>query len=200
MSEGLIIGQDGKPRCSWCGHDPIYIKYHDKEWGRPQTDDIRLFEKLCLEGFQAGLSWITILKKRNNFRGAFDGFDFHIIADYDDDKVDRLLNNEGIIRHGGKIRSTINNAKLMIDLVEEHGSFYHYLQQFKPAPEGRLDAFDFQTLKQITYSPKSTALSKDLKKRGFSFVGPTTMYAFMQAMGMVNDHFEGCFARNACEK
>lgn len=199
-NNGLISGDDGKHRCSWCGQDPLYIDYHDHEWGRAQKDDIRLFEKMCLEGFQAGLSWITILRKRENFREAFDGFDFVRISEYDDSKVTKLLKNEGIIRHEGKIRSTINNSKRMIALIEEQGSFYSYLQQFFPSKESRPDTYDYETLGKITMTEESKALSKDLKKRGFSFVGPTTMYAFMQAMGMVNDHFEGCFARKLCEK
>ena len=200
QNNGLIIGADEKKRSQWCGDDPLYVKYHDTEWGRCQKDDIRLFEKICLEGFQAGLSWITILRKRENFRDAFDGFDFHKISKYDDQKVTALLKNEGIIRHEGKIRSTINNANHIIELIEQEGSFYNYLQKFKPAEGTRPNSYDYETLKAITTSPESTALSKDLKKRGFRFVGPTTMYAFMQAMGMVNDHLEGCFVREACEK
>ena len=188
--ERLILGRDGQPRCWWCGDDPLYVAYHDSEWGRLQTDDIRLFEKLCLEGFQAGLSWITILRKRENFRAAFDGFDFRKIAAYDDSDVARLLQNDGIVRHGQKIRSVINNAQKMVDLIKEYGSFYAYL---KPYALGE----DSPSLRAT--SPESIALSKDLKKRGFSFVGPTTAYAFLQAMGMVNDHVEGCFVRNACK-
>ncbi|MCB9964314.1 MAG: DNA-3-methyladenine glycosylase I [Rhodospirillales bacterium] len=188
--ERLILGRDGQPRCWWCGDDPLYVAYHDSEWGRLQTDDIRLFEKLCLEGFQAGLSWITILRKRENFRAAFDGFDFRKIAAYDDSDVARLLQNDGIVRHGQKIRSVINNAQKMVDLIKEYGSLYAYL---KPYAAG-----DVSPSLRAT-SPESIALSKDLKKRGFSFVGPTTAYAFLQAMGMVNDHVEGCFIRNACK-
>ena len=158
-------------------------------------DDVRLFEKLCLEGFQAGLSWLTILRKRENFRGAFAGFDFRKVARFTDDDVTRLLNDEGIIRHRGKIEATINNAQKTIDVINERGSFSDYLWSFKPAPETRSAAFDYETLRVITKTPESAALSKDLKKRGFKFVGPTTMYALMQAMGMVNDHVAGCYCR-----
>ena len=198
IKRGLILGADGQHRCWWCGDDPLYVAYHDDEWGHQQTDDIRLFEKMCLEGFQAGLSWITVLRKRENFRSAFDGFDFRKIATYDDKKVSELLKNEGIIRHEGKIRSTINNAAKMLELLSEFGSFINYLERFKPSKKSRPNDFSYETLSQITMSEESKALSKDLKKRGFSFVGPTTMYAFMQAMGLVNDHVEGCFMRKSC--
>ena len=186
-------------RCWWCGDDPLYVDYHDHEWGREQKNDIRLFEKICLEGFQAGLSWITVLRKRENFRKAFDGFDFYKIAKYTDKDVERLVKDAGIIRHRGKIESTINNAKCMIALVEEHGSFYNFLQDFQPSPENRPTEFSRESLSKMATSPESVRLSKALKKRGFSFVGPTTVYAFMQAMGMVNDHVEGCFARKLCK-
>ncbi len=199
QSEGLMTGADGLERCWWCGNDPLYIKYHDTEWGREQTDDIRLFEKLCLEGFQAGLSWITILRKRENFRAAFDGFDFYKIAAYSEKDVERLMENAGIVRHRGKIESVINNAKYMIKLVEEHGSFYNFLQEFKPDKEKRPKIVTYESLAQISSSPESIELSKALKRRGFYFVGSTTAYAFMQAMGMVNDHLEGCFARKDCK-
>ncbi|PCJ97839.1 MAG: DNA-3-methyladenine glycosylase I [Zetaproteobacteria bacterium] len=186
--KGLITGEDGTQRCWWCGNDEDYMHYHDNEWGRPVYDDIRLFEKICLEGFQAGLSWITILRKRENFRAAFDGFDFHKVAKYDNDAISSLLQNAGIIRHRGKIEATINNAQRAIELIEETGSLSDYFWSFKPQdhhqPKVKTDI--------LSKTADSIALSKDLKKRGWKFVGPTTCYAFMQAMGMVNDHIEGC--------
>ena len=187
----LIIDKDGKARCAWCGDDPRYIKYPDQEWGRPVYDDIRLFEKLCLEGFQAGLSWITILKKRENFRHAFAGFDYTKIAMFTEQDVARLLQDAGIIRHRGKIEATINNARMVPAVIAEFGSFSNYLWRFAPPPKPAP-----KTMADIpTQTQESKALSKDLKKRGFKFVGPTTMYALMQAMGMVNDHLAGCSAR-----
>ncbi len=187
--KGLITGEDGKARCWWCGDDPLYVAYHDNEWGRPVYDDIRLFEKICLEGFQAGLSWITILRKRENFRAAFDGFDFKKVAKYDNDKIEQLLQDAGIIRHRGKIQATINNAQRAIEMTEEFGTLSDYFWSHKPKnhiPPSSKDDIASST-------DESKALSKDLKKRGWKFVGPTTCYAFMQAMGMVNDHIDGCF-------
>lgn len=191
--DGLITGHDQKQRCWWCGDDDLYVRYHDFEWGKPVHDDIRLFEKICLEGFQAGLSWITILRKRENFRAAFDGFDFYKIRTYTEKDVQRLLNNEGIIRHRGKIEATINNAKCAVKLIEEVGSLDSYFWSYKPENHSRpLNKKDVQATTNI-----SKAISKDLKKRGWKFVGPTTCYAFMQAMGLVNDHIQGCeFAKD----
>ncbi|MBI1301671.1 MAG: DNA-3-methyladenine glycosylase I [Alphaproteobacteria bacterium] len=184
----LITGIDGKHRCFWCGDDNLYVHYHDTEWGKAVYDDVRLYEKICLEGFQAGLSWITILRKRENFRNAFDGFDFNKIAKYDDRDINRLLQNEGIIRHRGKIEATINNAQRAIELVQETSTLSDYFWSFKPSkhvqPRSKKDI--------VAVTETSKALSKDLKKRGWKFVGPTTCYAFMQAMGMVNDHIKGC--------
>ena len=200
MKTGLIEDEHGVARCWWCGDDPLYISYHDDEWGHPVTDDTRLFEKMCLEGFQAGLSWITILRKRENFRNAFAGFDMQRIACFTQKDVERLLRDEGIIRHRGKIEAAINNAQHAMKLVEEKGSLASYLWNFEPAPANRPERFDYGTLSQLAQTPESKALSKDLKKRGFKFVGPTTMYALMQAMGMVNDHLEGCFMREAVER
>lgn len=197
MTEGLIKGDDGKMRCFWAGEDPLYLSYHDNEWGTPVHDDRRLFEKICLEGFQAGLSWLTILRKRENFRAAFDGFDFKKVAYYNDEDVARLLTDKGIVRHEGKIRSTINNAKRALELVDEYGSIDAYLWGFEPPQHERFKKVDLATLKENPTTPASVRLSKDLKKRGWTFVGPTTVYALMQAMGMVNDHIEGCFCRNA---
>lgn len=189
-----------KIRCWWCGNDPLYMDYHDKEWGRPVTNDIRLFEKICLEGFQAGLSWITILRKRDNFRDCFDGFDFHKIQKYTQKDVDRIIKNEGIVRHRGKIESVINNANRAIEMQKEFGALSTYFWSWVPDSNDRPKKFDEKTLRGIGQSETSKALSKDLKKRGWSFVGPTTVYAFMQAMGMVNDHAEGCFCRVEVEK
>jgi DNA-3-methyladenine glycosylase I len=187
--------ESGNLRCGWCGSDPLYIQYHDEEWGRPVDDDIRLFEKICLEGFQSGLSWITILRKRENFRAAFDGFDYNKVASYTARDVDRLLSNEGIIRHRGKIESTIKNASNAIALKEEYGSLGAYFWSWEPPMEHRPVQFTAETLKTLTTTPNAVALSKDLKKRGWSFIGPTTIYAFMQAMGIVNDHVEHCHCR-----
>ncbi|MGB0720167.1 MAG: DNA-3-methyladenine glycosylase I [Bdellovibrionales bacterium] len=186
---GLIVGDDGTHRCWWCGDDPLYVRYHDTEWGRPVTDDIRLFEKICLEGFQAGLSWITILRKRENFRAAFDGFDFRKVRTYGEKDVQRLLNDAGIIRHRGKIEATINNAQRAVEMVEAYGSLSDYFWGYRPDNHQRPESIkDVQA-----YSDLSKAMSRDLKKRGWKFVGPTTCYAFMQAMGLVNDHIEGCW-------
>lgn len=186
-------------RCDWAGSDPLYRHYHDREWGYPVSDDTRLFEKLCLEGFQSGLSWLTILKKRENFRAAFAGFDLESVAAFTDADVERLLADAGIVRHRGKIESTINNARRALVLRAEFGSLAAYFWSFEPAPDQRPDSYDWDTLRRIAHTEASARLSKDLKKRGFSFVGPTTCYAFMQAMGMVNDHIESCFCREKAE-
>ncbi|MDR3374307.1 MAG: DNA-3-methyladenine glycosylase I [Ancalomicrobiaceae bacterium] len=193
--EGLRIGADGRCRCQWGAGDDLYCAYHDTEWGRPVKDDTRLFEKICLEGFQSGLSWLTILRKRENFRRAFAGFDPAVVARFGEADVERLLADSGIIRHAGKIRSTINNAARALEIQAEFGSLAAYVWSFEPAPETRPAAYDRATLMAITTSSERVALSKDLKKRGWSFVGPTTVYAFLQAMGLVNDHLEGCFVR-----
>ena len=187
-AERLIAGADGVVRCWWCGTDPLYVRYHDDEWGHEVTNDTRLFEKLCLEGFQSGLAWITILRKRESFRAAFAGFQPAKVAAFGEADVARLLGDAGIVRHRGKIESTINNAGRVLDVIDEFGSLLAYVQRFRP------DHHDRPTLTSEfrATSPESTALSKDLKRRGWSFVGPTTMYAFMQAMGLVNDHIVGC--------
>ena len=198
--EGLIIGADNRPRCFWCGDLEDYVTYHDEEWGKPVTNDTRLFEKICLEGFQSGLSWLTILRKRENFRKAFADFNCREVAEFGENDVDRLLQDSGIIRHRGKIVSTINNARRAIELENEFGSLADYFWRFEPDPAARPRNFDKATLMAITKSPESIALSRDLKKRGWSFVGPTTAYAFMQAMGLVNDHLEGCAERAEVEK
>ncbi|WP_286791224.1 DNA-3-methyladenine glycosylase I [Thalassospira sp. UBA4513] len=183
------IGTDGKCRCTWCDAAPEFNAYHDTEWGFPVTDDIRLFEKICLEGFQSGLSWRTILTKRENFRKAFAGFDFHVVAQFDDADVERLLGDAGIIRHRGKIEASINNAKRACEMVAEEGSLAAYFWRFEPKPD------EVDPPQSMSTSPTSVALSKDLKKRGWKFVGPTTVFAFMQAMGLINDHAQGCFLR-----
>jgi DNA-3-methyladenine glycosylase I len=187
-------------RCWWCGDDELYVRYHDQEWGRPVTDDTRLFEKICLEGFQAGLSWITILRKRDNFRKGFDKFDLKKVARYTDKEVTRLLKDEGIVRHRGKIESTINNANRALEMQKEFGSLAAYFWSWEPKAEERPKKYDPATLKAMGKTATSLALSKDLKKRGWSFVGPTTVYAFMQAMGMVNDHVEECHCRKEIEQ
>ena len=198
--QGILIGEDGKPRCGWQGNDPEYLHYHDTEWGYPVHDDVHLFEKICLEGFQAGLSWLTILRKRENFRNAFDGFDYKKIAQYSEAKIGTLLKNEGIIRHRGKIEATINNAQLAPELINEFGSLSNYFWTYKPAPSSRPKRNDYQSIAPLAISAESTAMSKDLKKRGWKFVGPTTCYAFMQSMGIVNDHLEGCYCYDLAEK
>ncbi len=196
---GLTAGPDGTVRCTWGSSDELYRHYHDHEWGHPVADDRRLFEKICLEGFQSGLSWLTILRKRENFREAFDGFDFDRVARYTDKDVERLLQNAGIIRHRGKIESTINNARRARELADEAGSLAAWFWKFEPQPHQRPKVMDRATLLAMPKTDVSTLISKELKKRGWSFVGPTTIYAFMQAMGMVNDHIEGCACRATIE-
>lgn len=195
MKDGIITGTDKLPRCWWAGNHKDYIQYHDEEWGKPVTDDIRLFEKIVLEGFQSGLSWLTILRKRENFREAFAGFDFEKVASFGDAEVEKLVQNAGIIRHRKKIESAINNARQAIILAEEFGSLSDYFWSFVPPESERPEKMDYESLSKLAKTPTSTRLSKDLKKRGWSFVGPTTAYAFMQAMGLVNDHLEGCYCR-----
>lgn len=196
---GLMLGADGATRCFWPGALPDYLHYHDNEWGRPVTNDIRLFEKICLEGFQSGLSWLTILRKRDNFREAFSGFDFDKVAEYGETDIERLLGNPGIVRHRGKIVSTINNARRARELADEAGSLAAWFWKFEPGTDERPVVVDYPTLIANPTTPTSTRISKELKKRGWSFVGPTTVYAFMQAMGLVNDHIEGCICRSKIE-
>jgi DNA-3-methyladenine glycosylase I len=182
-------------RCAWCGDDPLYVDYHDREWGFPVADDRRLFEKICLEGFQSGLSWRTILGKREAFRAGFAGFDIERVARFTARDVTRLLKDAGIVRHRGKIESTINNAKRARETAEEFGSLAAYFWQFEPKPASRPRKLTREVLAAMTTSAEAVALSKDLKKRGWTFVGPTTVYAFMQAMGLVNDHIHECSVR-----
>jgi DNA-3-methyladenine glycosylase I len=189
----------GDFRCWWPGDDVPYQKYHDTEWGVAVIDDGRLYEKLCLEGFQAGLSWLTILRKRENFRAAFSGFDMETVARFDDRDIDRLMADAGIVRHRGKIEATINNAARAIELLEETGSLAKHFWSFAPTvPHGR-DGTAQHPSGLASSSPSALALSKDLKKRGWKFVGPTTVYSFMQSMGMINDHLNECFVHDKCE-
>lgn len=188
-----LTGPDGAHRCRWCLATPEYQKYHDTEWGLPVADDRLLYEKLCLEGFQAGLSWRTVLEKRENLRQAFSHFDFVKVARYTEDDVSRLLQNAGIIRHRGKIAAAINNARRAIELIEKEGSLAAFVWKYEPAPRSATATGPVST------SPESVALSRELKRRGWQFVGPTTVYSFMQAMGLVNDHAEGCAWREAVE-
>ena len=179
-------------RCWWCGTDPLYVQYHDTEWGKPVRDDNRLFEKICLEGFQAGLSWLTILRKRENFRRTFANFDIDTVAHFRSSDVTRLLKDEGIVRHRGKIESTINNAQRAIELRDREGSVAEYFWRWQPPRASRPRRITRKVLMTMGTTPESTALSKDLRKRGWTFVGPITVYAFMQAMGLVNDHVDDC--------
>ncbi|WP_299139610.1 DNA-3-methyladenine glycosylase I [uncultured Tateyamaria sp.] len=190
----LFVGPDGHERCKWSGSAPEFLDYHDTEWGFPVVDDTRLFEKLCLESFQSGLSWRTILNKREGFRRAFDGFDATKVARYGDADVARLLADASIVRHRGKIEAVINNAQRALEMVESEGSLARFLWQYEPADD---EVAEPQT--QST-SASSVALSKELKRRGWKFVGPTTVFAFMQAMGLINDHSHGCVRRDAAEK
>jgi DNA-3-methyladenine glycosylase I len=196
IKNGLWTGADSRLRCAWCRSDPDYIVYHDTEWGFPVRDDRALFEKIALEGFQSGLSWLTILRKRDNFRNAFANFDIARVARFTARDVNRLLKDAGIVRHRGKIESTINNAKRCSDLIDEFGSLSDYVWRYEPGPTSRPRRLTWDVLKTMGQTAESHALSKDLRKRGWTFVGPTTMYAFMQAMGLVNDHLHGCEIRN----
>lgn len=189
-----ITGPDGKHRCEWSGAAPEFPEYHDNEWGFPVDDDRRLFEKLCLESFQSGLSWRTILNKRENFRTAFHHFDINEIALFKKRDIDRLLNNEGIVRNRAKIEAVINNAKRAQELIRQEGPLAAFIWQFEP------DTSTLATPQTVSTSAESIALSKALKKRGWKFLGPTTVYAFMQSMGLINDHAEGCIIRARVEK
>ncbi len=192
---GLFTDSSHTTRCAWCQASASYQYYHDTEWGFPVKDERRLFEKICLEGFQAGLSWLTILNKREAFRAGFANFEMARVAQFDAADAQRLVLDAGIVRHRGKIASTINNARRALALQQEFGSLAAYFWRYEPVPSSRPALITRQTLNGVTTSPESTAMSKDLRKRGWSFVGPTTLYAFMQAMGLVNDHLEGCHAR-----
>jgi DNA-3-methyladenine glycosylase I len=197
LPQGIVEGPDGVRRCWWPGSDALYLGYHDKEWGRPVRDDNRLFEKLCLEGFQSGLSWLTILRKRENFRAAFAGFDIEKVAKFGARDIKRCLADAGIVRHRGKIESVINNAKRARELADADGSLAAFVWRYEPDPKLRPKRIERGGI--VPSTPESTALSKELRKRGWSFVGPTTVYAFMQAMGLVNDHLHGCTCREEAE-
>jgi DNA-3-methyladenine glycosylase I len=200
LAEGLRRGEDGLVRCLWAGADPVYRRYHDREWGRPSANDRRLFEKICLEGFQSGLSWLTILRKRESFRAAFRGFDHRAVARLGPRDVARLLGDAGIVRHRGKIESTINNARRAVALAREAGSLAAFFWSFEPRPGARPRRVTWRSVRRMASTAESVALSRELKRRGWTFVGPTTAYAFMQAMGLVNDHVEGCAFRGEVER
>ncbi|MEO7399170.1 MAG: DNA-3-methyladenine glycosylase I [Polaromonas sp.] len=192
---GLFTDDSASARCAWCQATPLYRHYHDTEWGFPVDDERKLFEKICLEGFQAGLSWLTILNKRESFRRAFANFDAERVAQFDQGDVKRLLGDASIVRHAGKIASTINNSQRVLELRREFGSLGAFVWRQEPAANARPERLTHETVKAMPSSAASVALSRDLKKRGWTFVGPTTLYAFMQAMGLVNDHLEGCTTR-----
>jgi DNA-3-methyladenine glycosylase I len=198
--QGLSRAEDGVVRCWWGDSAPEYRAYHDSEWGLPVSEDRRLFEKLVLEGFQSGLSWLTILRKREGFRRAFAGFDFEQVARFGARDVRRLLADAEIVRHRGKIEATVNNARRAVELVEAEGSLAAYVWRFEPDPASRPRRLTWARLRELNESPESRALAKDLKRRGWRFVGPTTVYAFMQAVGLVNDHLDGCDARGPAER
>jgi DNA-3-methyladenine glycosylase I len=197
--EQLVRGEDGVVRCFWGDSTPEYRAYHDTEWGFPVAEDHRLFEKLCLEGFQSGLSWLTILRKREGFRRAFAGFDFGRVARFGEKDVERLLADASIVRHRGKIEATVNNAQRALELVDEEGSLAAFVWRFEPEPSSRPKRLTWEALLKLGETPDSRALAKELKRCGWRFVGPTTVYAFMQAMGLVNDHLHGCDAREPVE-
>jgi DNA-3-methyladenine glycosylase I len=200
VGDGIHTGEDGISRCAWAGSAPDYTRYHDEEWGFPVADDVALFEKLSLEGFQSGLSWLTILRKRPAFREAFAGFDFRVLAGFGEPDVARLLGDAGIIRHRGKIEATINNAGRAVELVAAEGSLARHVWSFAPPrPPAGAPGPDLAQLRARTTSPESVALARDLKRRGWRFVGPTTAYAFMQSMGLVDDHLAGCATRARAE-
>jgi DNA-3-methyladenine glycosylase I len=199
-TSGLAAGPDGKLRCFWGLSAPEYVRYHDEEWGFPTADDRRLFEKVCLEGFQSGLSWLTILRKREAFRRGFAGFDFEKVARFGARDVRRLLADAAIVRHRGKIESTVHNARRACELAGEVGSLAAYFWRFEPDPASRPRRMTWAALRGMATTPESVALSKDLRRRGWTFVGPTTMYAFMQAVGIVDDHLDGCAVRAHAER
>ena len=196
----LLAGPDRKPRCPWGVSTPEYLRYHDEEWGLPTADDVRLFEKICLEGFQSGLSWLTILRKREAFRRAFAGFDLEKVARFGERDVARLLGDAGIVRHRGKIESTIHNARRACELRDELGSLAAHLWRFEPDPASRPRRLTWAALREMSTTPESIALSRDLRRRGWTFVGPTTLYAFMQSVGIVNDHLDGCAFRARADR
>ncbi len=200
LAEGLERGEDGVVRCAWAASAPEYRAYHDEEWGFPVADERRLFEKLCLEGFQSGLSWLTILRKREGFRRAFAGFDIETLAGFGARDVERLLTDASIVRHRGKIEAVLANARRALELRESEGSLAAHVWRFEPDPTERPKRLSAEALRGLAATPSSRALAADLKRRGWRFVGPTTAYAFMQAMGLVNDHLEGCDVRAVAQR
>jgi DNA-3-methyladenine glycosylase I len=198
--EEVVVGEDGVARCFWGAGDTLYRRYHDREWGRPVADDRRLFEKLSLEGFQSGLSWLTILRKRENFRVAFKEFDYMAVARFNQRSVERLMQDAGIVRNRAKIEATVNNAKRCRELVDEFGSLAAYVWGYERDAVTSPGSLDWTRLREMSTSAEAVAMSKDLKRRGWAFVGPTTAYAFMQAMGLVNDHLSACDIRGEVEK
>lgn len=196
---GVVVGADGKARCYWCVGAEELQHYHDSEWGVVVKDDRGLFELLSLEGFQAGLSWLTILRKRTAFQNAFQNFDIRKVANFTEDDVERLVVDKGIVRSRGKIQAIINNANLALGMIEEFGSLANYIEAYRPDPSQRPKRIDKKTLQAMTTSPEAIEMSRDLKKRGWKYVGPSTVYAFMQAVGLVNDHCDGCFARERAD-
>lgn len=199
-NEAVRAGDDGTARCWWCTESPAYRRYHDEEWGRPVRSDRRIYEKICLEGFQAGLSWRTILEKRDAFREAFDDFEIERVASYDSADVERLLDNEAIVRHRGKIESAIGNARRALELIEEAGSLARFVWQFEPPPEDRPETVTRAFFERRTESESSRRLAGALSDRGWTYVGPTTMHSLLRAIGIVNDHVEGCDLRPVCEE
>ncbi len=196
---GVIVGEDGVARCWWAGSDPLYVAYHDTEWGSPVGTDSRLYEKLTLEGFQSGLSWLTILRKRDNFRRAFAGFDIAAVASFGPDDVERLLGDAGIVRNRAKIEAAIGNARRCAELAAEFGSLAAYAWSFEPDPAGRPAILDRDGLTRLAPAAEAVAMSRDLRRRGWAFVGPTTVHSFMQAMGLLDDHLTGCDRREQVE-
>lgn len=198
--KGVVVDDEGVVRCWWCAGDRLYEHYHDAEWGRPVDEDVRLFEKLSLEGFQAGLSWLTILRKRENFRRAFKAFNLESVARFNAQSVRRLMSDAGIVRNRAKIEATINNARRCLELIEEFGSLAAYVWTYEPNPASRPKRLDWDSLMRISKNEESMAMSKDLRRRGWAFVGPTTVYSFMEAMGLVNDHLTLCDVREEVER
>ncbi len=199
LAPGLLRGEDGVVRCAWGGSTPDYVPYHDREWGFPQRDDRRLFEKICLEGFQSGLSWLTILRKREAFRRAFRGFDPERVARFGARSVERLLRDASIVRHRGKIESAVHNARRALELRQEFGSLAAFFARFEPGPSARPRRVTHAAVRRLSESAESRALSRELRARGWTYVGPTVLYAFMQSVGLVNDHLEGCAIRPLAE-
>jgi DNA-3-methyladenine glycosylase I len=198
--DGVTVDEDGVARCWWCGDDPLYRSYHDREWGRPVADDRRLFEKICLEGFMSGLSWLTILRKRENFRRAFAGFDIASVAGFNSRSVQRLMEDAGIVRNRAKIEATINNARRCLVLVEEFGSLATYVWSYEQDARTRPRSLDWPALVELGVNDEANAMSKDLKKRGWAFVGPTTIYSVMESVGLVDDHMSECDIRVEVER